>query len=80
MTPLSSKNLLPHWCTHWRNHSLKWEITIALIVKISLLWLLWQFFFSAPQAKHMHLPEPQVSQHLLSGTPLPSPQPASTPK
>jgi len=59
-----------------RGSTLAWEISIVLIVKIVLLWLLWHFFFSAPAAKHMHLPEPQVTQHLLSSSS--NPTPAST--
>jgi hypothetical protein len=54
-----------------RRSILAWEIGIVLIIKLALLWLLWDLFFSAPQAKHMHLPEAQVTQHLLSNS-LPS--------
>lgn len=62
MTPLINKSTLRR-----RGLTLTWEITIALAVKIILLWLLWEFFFSTPEAKHMHLPEEQVSHHLFSG-------------
>lgn len=57
-----------------RGLTLAWEIGIVLILKVILLWLLWHFFFSAPQAKHMRLPEPQVTQHLLSNSPASTPQ------
>jgi hypothetical protein len=49
-----------------RRFTLAWEIGIVLIVKCVLLWLLWYFFFSTPQVKHMQMPEPQVTQHVLS--------------
>ncbi len=51
-----------------RDLRLVWEIAAILALKFILLWLLWYFFFSAPQAKHMQVPEPQVTQHLLSTT------------
>lgn len=44
------------------------EIGLVLIIKVILLWLLWHFFFSEPEGKHMRLPEQQVTQHLLSNT------------
>ncbi len=44
-------------------------ITLALILKVLLLTLLWQAFFSHPQAKHMRLPGAQVEQHLLHPSP-----------
>jgi hypothetical protein len=56
--------------SRWRNLSLKWEIIAALSIKIGLLWILWEIFFSSPQAKHMHLPEPIVTQHLLGQYPV----------
>lgn len=49
-----------------RRSTLAWEIGIVLVVKCVLLWLLWHFFFSTPQVKHMRMPEPQVTQHVLS--------------
>lgn len=49
-----------------RSLTLAWEIGIVLIVKVILLWLLWYFFFSAPQAKHMQVPPGQVTQHFLT--------------
>jgi len=51
--------------SRWRTLPLKWEIIAALSIKIGSLWILWEVFFSTPQAKHMHLPEPVVTQHLL---------------
>jgi hypothetical protein len=56
-----------------RGLTLAWEIGIVLIIKFALLWLLWDLFFSHPQAKHMHLPESQVTQHLLSSSSNPKP-------
>lgn len=52
-----------------RRLTLAWEISLVLVLKIALLWLLWDLFFSSPVAKHMHVPEPQVTQHLLSASP-----------
>ena len=51
------------------------SITLALVAKILILTLLYQAFFSAPQAKKMRMPAAQVEQHLL-GTlpPLPAPK------
>ncbi|GGC73937.1 cytochrome oxidase putative small subunit CydP [Undibacterium terreum] len=45
------------------------EITLALLIKILILTLLWKFFFSHPQVKKMRMPLPQVEQHLLAETP-----------
>ena len=42
------------------------EISVAIILKVLVLWLLWSAFFSAPQAKKMRLPTAQVAQHLLT--------------
>lgn len=61
-----------------RRLTLAWEIGIVLIIKLTLLWLLWSLFFSAPEAKHMQLPESQVTQHLLSSSPSNPVKPAST--
>ncbi|MES2740307.1 MAG: cytochrome oxidase putative small subunit CydP [Pseudomonadota bacterium] len=49
--------------------SLALTLTLALIVKVCLLTLLWKAFFSAPQAKKMRLPTGQVEQHLLAAPP-----------
>jgi hypothetical protein len=50
-------------------------ITLALIVKLIILSLLWKAFFSQPQAKKMRLPTAQVEQHLLNNPDSP-PSPA----
>jgi hypothetical protein len=46
--------------------SLARTITLALIIKMVILALLWKAFFSAPQTKHMLLPADQVEQHLFA--------------
>ena len=46
-------------------------ITLALLLKVLLLSLLWQAFFSAPQTKKMRLPTAAVEQHLLNTPPSP---------
>ncbi len=42
------------------------EITIVLLIKFAIIFLLWKTFFSKPQAKKMLVPMPQIEQHLLS--------------
>lgn len=51
--------------------SLARTITVALIVKMVILALLWKVFFSTPQTKHMLLPAEQVEQHLFAASPPP---------
>jgi hypothetical protein len=46
-------------------------ITLALLLKVLLLSLLWKAFFSAPQTKKMRLPTAAVEQHLLNTPSLP---------
>ncbi len=46
--------------------SLALTITLALIVKVLLLAMLWKAFFSTPQTKKMRLPTSVVEQHLLT--------------
>lgn len=48
------------------------EITLLLLLKVSILMLLAKAFFSEPQAKHMHMPTSLVEQHLLSATIAPA--------
>lgn len=58
----SSRTGLPLWA----------EIALVLLVKVALLFFLWQAFFSHPQARHMALPTPVVEKHLLSPKPAAS--------
>lgn len=46
-------------------------ITLTLIVKVIILCMLHQAFFSAPQARKMRMPTQQVEQHLLSTPAIP---------
>ena len=46
------------------------SITLALVLKVLLLTLLWKAFFAHPQARKMRVPAAQVEQHLLN-TPAP---------
>lgn len=57
-------------------------ITLALVVKVALLYVLYKAFFAAPQVKKMRMPTAQVEQHLLSApaTPQVSPSPPSKAK
>ena len=41
------------------------EITLILVLKFALLWLLWQAFFSQPLAIHMRLDPARVADQLL---------------
>lgn len=52
-------------------------ITLVLVVKAVLLFMLYKAFFSTPQVKKMRMPTAQVEQHLLE-TPRPTP-PAPAP-
>lgn len=49
-------------------------ITLALVLKVILLTIIYQVSFSAPQVKKMRMPTANVEQHLLS-TPSPKAQP-----
>jgi hypothetical protein len=51
---------------HPKRLPLTMEITLALLLKIALLALLWDAFFSTPQAPKMAMPSATVEQHLLS--------------
>ncbi|MFZ6657880.1 cytochrome oxidase putative small subunit CydP [Undibacterium sp. TJN19] len=44
------------------------EITLAICIKVLILSLLWNAFFSRPQTRHMRLPAEKMEQHLLSPT------------
>ncbi len=63
---LSALSALFHRWPRLTRLPLALEITLALLVKIVILTLLWKFFFSDPPAKKMRLPLPQVEQHLLA--------------
>lgn len=41
------------------------ELSVIVLIKVALIFCLWKFFFSAPVAKHMVVPEPLVHQQLL---------------
>lgn len=56
----------------WPTLPLALAITLALIVKVLILYGLWYAFFSAPQAKHMRMPTASVEQHLLAPAQPPS--------
>lgn len=62
-----------------RGASLALAITLAILVKLLLLFGLWKAFFSQPQAKHMRMPTARVEQHLLAPTPVPAALPPSPP-
>ena len=44
-------------------------ITLALVVKVLILFMLHKAFFSAPQVKKMRMPTEKVEQHLLRSQP-----------
>ena len=47
-------------------------ITLALVLKVILLTIIYQVSFSAPQVKKMRMPTAHVEQHLLSTPSTPS--------
>ncbi|MDQ1920981.1 cytochrome oxidase putative small subunit CydP [Massilia pseudoviolaceinigra] len=47
-------------------------ITLVLVLKVVILFMLYKAFFSTPQVKKMRMPTAQVEQHLLD-TPRPKP-------
>jgi hypothetical protein len=47
------------------------EITLVLLLKFLLLWLMWQAFFSQPVAHHMRLDSAQVQRQVLNPPPTP---------
>lgn len=50
--------------------SLARSITLALVVKAAILYLIWSAFFSHPQTSKMRLPAGQVEQHFLAAPPV----------
>jgi hypothetical protein len=42
------------------------EITIVLLIKIALLFVIWKSFFSQPVARHMLVPQSMVSERFIS--------------
>ncbi|MDP5007759.1 MAG: hypothetical protein NWQ13_01865 [Glaciimonas sp.] len=53
------------------------EITLILVVKIALLFVLYKLCFSQPQVKKMRMPTALVEQHFLSPPQAHSPSNAS---
>ena len=49
-------------------------ITLALLLKVILLTVIYKVSFSAPQVKKMRMPTANVEQHLLSSTRIPAPE------
>ncbi|MES2073548.1 MAG: cytochrome oxidase putative small subunit CydP [Pseudomonadota bacterium] len=81
---LSALSTPSRWWPRLTRLPLALEITLALLLKILVLTLLWKFFFAHPQAKKMRLPLPQVEQHLLTpaappAPPFAAPAPAAAP-
>ncbi len=67
----SSLPLLQRWRSAISRLSvLAREITLALVLKLLLLGLIWWAFFSAPATRHMRLDPDRVQQHLLQSTSL----------
>ncbi|QRX82782.1 cytochrome oxidase putative small subunit CydP [Glaciimonas sp. PAMC28666] len=55
----------------WSRLPLWVEISLIVVVKLALLFILWKLFFSAPQTKKMRMPTDLVEQHFLTDRPLP---------
>jgi hypothetical protein len=41
------------------------EITVVLLIKVALLFVIWKCFFSQPVAKHMLVPQPMLSERFI---------------
>ena len=54
-------------------------ITLALVVKVILLTILYKVSFSAPLVKKMRMPTANVEQHLLNAPRPPAPAPERKP-
>ena len=61
----------------WTRLPLALEITLILVIKLALLFVLWKLFFSEPQTKKMRMPTNLVEQHFLTGTASPPSSPTS---
>ena len=72
-------SLLPFRSGRKRGFVFAAEISLAVALKVVVLWLLWHAFFSAPQTKKMRLPTNQVEQHLLMPARLQGPISHPTP-
>lgn len=60
----------------WSRLPLAVEITIIVIIKLALLFVLWKLFFSEPQTKKMRMPTALVEQHFLTNRPAATLAPA----
>ncbi len=56
---------LPNHERRWRPSRFALEILLILLVKAAVLYGIWWAWFSAPEAKHMRLPEERVQQRLI---------------
>ncbi len=68
MTSFTLSKLRIPYVTHYKRLTrlpLALEITLILVVKVALLFVLWKLCFSQPQVKKMRMPTNQVEQHLL---------------
>ncbi|ATQ78134.1 hypothetical protein CR152_29200 [Massilia violaceinigra] len=55
-------------------------ITLVLVLKVVILFMLHKAFFSTPQVKKMRMPTAQVEQHLLDTPRLTPPPPVKATK
>ncbi|MBB5201306.1 cytochrome oxidase putative small subunit CydP [Glaciimonas immobilis] len=62
----------------WSRLPLAVEITLIVIIKLALLFVLWKLFFSEPQTKKMRMPTDLVEQHFLTNRPHAAPTSAAT--
>ena len=56
-----------------RPYGLALEIVVILAIKLSLLFVIWYLFFSAPLATHMQLPPERMQQRLVETPASPAP-------
>ncbi|AMC34942.1 cytochrome oxidase putative small subunit CydP [Janthinobacterium sp. B9-8] len=48
------------------------EITIVLLIKVALLFVIWKSFFSEPVARHMLVPEPMIAERFMNAASAPA--------
>jgi hypothetical protein len=48
------------------------EITIVLLIKMALLFVIWKSFFSEPVARHMLVPQSMIAERFISAASTPA--------
>ena len=50
--------------------ALAWEIGVALVFKLCLIYVIWAAWFSQPMAQHMQMDDNAVARAVLSSRPV----------